>query len=457
MVRLVADRDRGADRDHGTGRWLTYLDGQPATLCIRLCRVEVTAGPDAGLTKDFESTTIRIGSRRANDVVLTDRRISGMHVEIRLTKDGYRLRDLESTNGTFVSGVRVNDAYLKPGALIGLGKTTLRFVPLAQSVEVPLHARGQLGQMVGQSPEMRRLFAQIERLAAGSTTVLVTGETGTGKELVAEAVHEASPRAGGPFVVFDCSSVAGNLFEDALFGHERGAFTGADAARAGAFERAHGGTLFLDEIGELPLALQPKLLRVLESKQVQRIGGGKPIACDVRFVAATNRDLALEINRSAFREDLYYRLAVAELHVPPLRERREDIRTLIEHFRSRMPGAVAAEIPADVVSQMLEHAWPGNVRELRNAVERAVLLPQHPLRLEPRGATSPEDPGLGAAIDVEVPFKVAKQQFVDEFDRRFMTALLEKHDWNITAAARATGVDRVSIYKLLERLSLRRP
>ncbi|MBI2895567.1 MAG: sigma 54-dependent Fis family transcriptional regulator [Deltaproteobacteria bacterium] len=419
--------------------------------------MEVTAGPDAGVAKEFDSTTIRVGSRSVNDLVLTDRRVSGMHFEVRLTKDGYRIRDLESTNGTFVSGVRVNDAYLRPGATIGLGKSALRFVPLADSVEVPLFSGGQLGQLVGYSPQMRRLFAQVERVAAGNSTVLITGETGTGKELVATAVHDASPRSAGPFVVFDCSSTPGNLFEDALFGHERGAFTGAEAASAGAFERARGGTLFLDEIGELPMPLQPKLLRVLESKQVSRIGGSKPISCDVRFVAATNRDLAVELNRGTFRGDLYYRLAVAELHLPPLRERREDIRPLIEHFLARLPGACGAGLPAEVVSQMLEHSWPGNVRELRNAVERAVVLPQHPLRVVPRPATSPAEPSVGLSIDVDVPFKLAKQQFVDEFDRRFMTALLERHDWNIAAAARATGVDRVSIYKLLERLSLRRP
>jgi len=449
----VSDKSDTGD----SGAWVTYRDGRPTALNVRLCRIEVTAGPDAGLAQEFDSAVIRVGSRRGNDLVLTDRRASGLHFEIRLAEDGYRIRDLESTNGTFVSGLRVNDAYLKSGSVIRLGKSELRFIPLAASVDVPLFSGGQFGQVVGRSPQMRRLFAEIERVAAGEATVLVTGETGTGKELVAEAVHEASPRSGGPFVVFDCATISANLFEAELFGHERGAFTGAVAASAGAVERANGGTLFFDEIGELPVELQPKLLRVLESKEVRRVGGSESIACDVRFVAATNRDLAVEVNRGSFREDLYYRIVVTELHVPPLRERREDIRPLVDHFLALLPGGGEVEIPADFVSAMLAHYWPGNVRELRNAVERAVALPQYPPRLEPPPEASPDAPGFGMPIDSEVPFKIAKQQFVDEFDRRFMTALLERHDWNITAAARATGVDRVSIYKLLDRLGLRRP
>jgi len=449
----VSDRNRILD----SGTWVTYSDGKATALRVRLCRLEVTAGPDAGLSRELDSTVIRVGTRRANDLVLTDRRVSGLHFEIRLVDEGYRIRDLESTNGTFVSGIRVNDAYLAAGAVIRLGKTELRFVPLAASVEVPLFSGGRFCQLVGQSPQMRRLFAQIERVAAGNSTVLVTGETGTGKELVADAVHEASPRSGGPFVVFDCATIPANLFEDELFGHERGAFTGATASTAGAVERAHGGTLFLDEIGELPMELQPKLLRVLESREVRRVGGNKSISCDVRFVAATNRDLALAVNRGAFREDLYYRIAVTELHVPPLRERKQDIRPLVDHFVALVPGAGSGEIPPELVTAMLDHYWPGNVRELRNAVERAVLLPQYPPRLDPPPEASPEEPDRGMPIDVDVPFKIAKQQFVDEFDRRFMTALLERHGWNITAAARATGVDRVSIYKLLDRLGIRRP
>ena len=449
----MSDRSDTAD----SGIWVTYRDGAATTLRVRLCRIEVTAGPDAGLAQEFDSTTIRVGTRRGSDLVLTDRRISGLHLEIRLSEAGYRIRDLESTNGTFISGLRVNDAYLRPGAVIGLGKSELRFVPLGASVEVPLFSGGHFGQLVGMSPQMRRLFAQIERVAAGNATALVTGETGTGKELVAEAVHEASPRSAGPFVVFDCAAIPANLFEDELLGHERGAFTGAVAASAGAVERANGGTLFFDEIGELPMELQPKLLRVLESKEVRRIGGDRPISCDVRFVAATNRDLAVAVNRGAFREDLYYRLAVTELHVPPLRDRREDVRPLINHFLALLPGAGDVELPADFVSAMLDHYWPGNVRELRNAVERALVLPQYPPRIEPPPEASPEDPLTGGAIDVDVPFKIAKRQFVDEFDRRFMTVLLERHGWNITAAARATGLDRVSIYKVLDRLGLRRP
>src|SRR5262245_31699571 len=429
--------------DLRSGTWVTYVGGRATSARLRRCRVEVVSGPDAGLIRDIEAAVIRIGARRGNDVQLTDSKVSGLHCEIRLDDRGYRLRDLDSTNGTYVSSLRINDVYIQPGAQIALGSSRLKFDPLGETVEIELADTDRFGSMIGRSVKMRELFARLEKLARSDTTVLVTGETGAGKELVAEALHDHSPREKGPFVVLDCGSIPPNLIESELFGHERGAFTGATNNYAGAFERAHGGTVFLDEIGELPLAMQPKLLRVLERKEVRRIGGAKTIEVDIRVVAATNRDLGVEVNRGRFREDLYYRLAVARIHVSSLRERRDDIPLLIEHFMAITPGGTVASLAPETVDLMMKHDWPGNVRELRNVIERAVLLAEHPGNeavsprmggghAPPPGASDlarsgelgvprtrdagpPDDP-LAMVIDTSVPFKVAKQDLTEEFE-----------------------------------------
>ncbi len=471
--------------DLRSGTWVTYVGGHAMGVRMRRCRVEVLAGPDAGLVRDLEVPAIRIGARRGNDVQLSDSKVSGLHCEIRLDDRGYRLRDVDSTNGTFVGGYRVNDLYIHPGTQISVGSTKLRFEPLGESFEVELSATDRFGGMIGQSVKMRELFARLEKLAASDATVLISGETGVGKELVAECLHEYSPRTSRPFIVLDCGAIPQNLIESELFGHERGAFTGATSSYAGAFERADKGTLFLDEIGELPLAMQPKLLRVLERKEVRRIGGTKMIGVDIRVVAASNRDLGVEVNRGRFREDLYYRLAVARVHVPPLRERREDIQLLIEHFLSITPNAQDTQLAPETIELMMKHDWPGNVRELRNVIERAVLLaeaPSHEAALSrsyvpggPSSGGARQDPTDGTGrtpshrtptgdrnimsmpIDTSQPFKVAKHHLVTEFERRYVSALLEVHGGNISAAARAAGIDRMSIHKMLHRLGLDNP
>ena len=298
-------------------------------------------------------------------------------------------------------------------------------------------------------------------MAPTDATVLVTGETGTGKELVAEALHEHSPRKNGPFVVLDCGAIPANLMESETFGHERGSFTGATAAHAGAFERANGGTLFLDEIGELPLEMQPKLLRALERKEIRRVGGAKTMQVNIRVVAATNRDLAVEVNKGRFREDLYYRLAVAHLAVPPLRARRDDNPLLVEHILASLPDGLRARPRPETIELMKRHEWPGNVRELRNVVERAVLYRQavrEPSIMAPVPAGAGAAPPAAApvAVDPTVPFKLAKQDMIDEFERRYVRALLDAHGGNISAAARAAGIDRMSIHKILTRLGMER-
>src|SRR5450432_2992876 len=302
--------------DLRSGTWVTYIGGRATSARLRRCRVEVVNGPDAGLIRDVEAPVIRIGARRGNDVQLSDSKVSGLHCEIRLDDRGYRLRDLDSTNGTYVSSLRINDVYITAGSVIALGSTRLKFDPLGESVEIELADTDRYGSMIGRSVKMREMFARLEKLARTDTTVLVTGETGAGKELVAEALHDNSPREKGPFVVLDCGSIPPNLIESELFGHERGAFTGATGSYAGAFER----------------------------EEVRRVGGTKTLEVDVRIIAATNRDLGVEVNRGRFREDLYYRLAVARVHVPPLRDRKDDLPLLIEHILATTPGGEAAQI-----------------------------------------------------------------------------------------------------------------
>jgi len=444
----------GDASDLGSGTWIARQGDDVESIRVRKCRLEVVAGPDAGLSEVFSKSSIVIG-RSGADLELSDRKVSALHAEIHLEDGGYRLCDLGSTNGTFVWGMRVVEVFIGPGATLALGDSAVRFVPLSDSIELPLWRDARMCGLVGQSPGMRRLFQQINQYAVSDTTVLITGETGTGKELVAEAIHESSPRASGPFVVLDCGSIPRQLFEDQIFGHDAGAFTGASRATAGVFEAAHGGTLFVDEIGELPLEVQPKLLRAVETRRIRSIGGARTIDCDVRLVAATNRDLAAEMNRGAFRADLYFRIAVARLHLPPLRNRKDDIELLIAHFRDQHPFGRSVPLPEGFLSWARKYSWPGNVRELRNAIEQVIALRRRPEPLGKPGAVRNEDDELPFEIDISVPFKEAKQRFVDEFDRRFVTSLLDANDWNISAAARAAGVDRMSIYKLLQRLGIR--
>ncbi|MDB4962668.1 MAG: sigma54 specific transcriptional regulator, Fis family [Myxococcales bacterium] len=434
-----------------TPTWVTSFQGLPRTVNVRRCRLEVVAGVDAGKIIELAQPTIMIG-RAGADLNLNDPKVSGLHCELRLQADGYRIRDLGSTNGTHVKGVRIVDGFIAPGSTIQIGKSAITFDPLDDAVAVPLWHESRLHSLIGGSASMRHLFDLINRFAQSDATVLIQGETGAGKEGVADAIHQCSPRREGPFVVLDCSAIPEQLFEDQIFGHEHGAFTGAGKATIGVFEAAHGGTLFLDEIGELPLDVQSKLLRAVETRKIRRIGSTKVIACDVRIIAATNRDLAAEVNRGTFRSDLFYRLSVAKLAVPALRERKEDLQLLVQHFLRQLVATHGdPRLPDDFMARAQRHTWPGNVRELRNAVERAVLLPNHPTG----GLDAPpKKEGTFGDVDIDIPFKTAKQQLVDEFDRRYLEALLEAHDNNISAAARAAGIERMSIYKMIRRLGL---
>jgi two-component system, NtrC family, response regulator GlrR len=296
---------------------------------------------------------------------------------------------------------------------------------------------------------MLQLFTSLTRIAPSELSVLIEGETGTGKELVAESLHRASSRAAGPFVVFDCSSVAPTLVESELFGHERGAFTGAVSARAGVFELAQGGTLFMDELGELPKDLQPKLLRVLEKREVRRVGGSQPIPIDIRLIAATNRNLRAEVKRGAFREDLYFRVAGAQVEVPPLRERLDDLPLLIDEFLAEsQPARTLAEIPSDVWDTFKSHGWPGNVRELRNAVQRMLVTPEHALEARDLFAAQPQEEPAQSTVEFR-SLRGARREASVRFEREYLRALLLRAGGNITVAAALAQVSRQAIHKLI--------
>ncbi len=447
-----------------------FVDGGGQTLKLRKYKLTVLEGPNKGLEQTFSRRTALIGSSPDTDLVLDDSAVSRVHARIEVDGAGYHVQDKGSKNGTWVGTVRVADAFISDGSIFRVGESLIKFETTQDEVEVHFSGRKQFGDIIGTSLEMRRIFALLERVSPTDATVLVEGESGTGKELVAQAIHENSARKRGPFVVFDCSAVARDLIESELFGHVRGAFTGATNNRKGAFEQANGGTLFLDELGELELDLQPKLLRVLETMTVKPVGGASTVRVSVRVVAATNRNLIHEVRSGNFREDLYYRFEVIKLVLPPLRERREDVPRLVEHFLERITektGRTGLNIAYATMDKLKQHSWPGNVRELRNFVERAALLAEGD-RLETRylnlGTAAPAAAPAAEAeaepnslvYDEELPFKEAKNKLVEEFESRYWTNLLVRTDGNVSKAARLAGVHRKSVEYILKKLDIKR-
>jgi len=451
----------GSDRDERGETHAVIRTASGFKIRSRKIRIEIIDGPDQGRTVELLGPQVSVGSGRGCDLVLTDKTVSKRHMTLRVDGDGIRVIDSDSRNGTEVDGIRVRDAFARPDSRIALGNTTLALRLLSDVVELPLSNRERFGALLGHSAAMRQVFAVLERVAVTDATVLIEGESGTGKELVAEALHDESERASAPFVVFDCSAVSANLIESELFGHIKGAFTGAQSDRTGAFEAADGGTLVLDEIGELPIDLQPKLLRALERLEVRPVGSNDARRVDVRIVAATNRALAVEVDRGRFREDLYYRLAVIHVVLPPLRERADDIPMLVSHFCEQLGKPLArrgeppAVVPERTIRGFASQSWPGNVRELRNAVSRAISLGS-PVDFRSTNELAAIG-GRGAALDIDlsVPLKLGRDQLLEQYERQYIEAALAHTGGNVTRAAELAGVNRKFIQRAMKRDGVR--
>jgi DNA-binding NtrC family response regulator len=416
--------------------------------------LSVASGPDRGKSGSFGQEVVQVGTARANDLVLTDPTVSRFHLKIE-TGDRFAVIDLGSTNGTYLGGAyRIEKAYLDEECVLEVGKTELRFRPLGDRATVALPDADRMGDLIGASTKMRQLYALVEKVAASDMPVVIEGETGTGKELVARILHERSPRADEPFEVLDCGAIPDTLIEAELFGHVKGAFTGADRDRQGIFQRAHGGTVFLDELGELKLGLQPKLLRVLETGEIRRVGDSKSIRVDVRVVAATHRSIGGLVNKNMFREDLYYRLAGCKVGLPPLRDRTEDIPLLVDHFLRalRQGGNRSAPkvLDPDTLELFTSHPWPGNVRQLRNAVERLAVMGTVELTGYSRETERHlEVPSGGVS---QMPLKDAKEAF----ERRYLEELMRKHRGDVRAAADTAQLHPKSLARLLRRYAIGR-
>ena len=435
------------------GDGTVLLDRSGREISYRRIKIEVVAGPDLGRSVVAEGGEVSIGTADGSDLQLTDPAVSRHHCTVSVVARGYQLADLGSTNGTTVSGIGIERGLVRPGTVVELGQTKLRFDVGDDRVREPLAVEERWGRALGRSAAMRRIFALLPKLAGSDTSLLLEGETGTGKSLLAEVIHDASARRGRAFVVVDCGAIPPTLIETELFGHEKGAFTGAVAMRHGVFEAAAGGTVFLDEIGELPLEMQPKLLRALEDRVVRRVGGNESVRLDVRVIAATNRDLRQEVNRGRFRTDLLYRLNTVRLRVPPLRERRDDIGVLAGHFWTQFANDPHAAPPAELLIDWLRRDWPGNVRELRSAVERAVLLDDPSIWAEISTTVAvPEIAGAAPAdFDEAASFRVAKERAVASWERGYVRELVRRHEGNLSRAARAARMDRNHLRELLRR------
>ena len=423
-------------------RGLTTLlasgDSDPVAVSVRGFTVDVVEGPDAGRTFQPRTRSVVIGTDPSADVVLTDPYVSRVHARIDVQPTGYLLRDMGSRNGSRVGPVWAREVWLGDDVTFTLGTTQLRFRLLDEPFELALSRDEAFEDLLGRSAAMKEVFAICERVAPTDVAALLVGETGTGKELVARAIHARSKRKDRPFVVLDCAALSPSLVESELFGHEKGAFTNALSAHEGVFERADGGTVFLDELGELPPDLQPKLLRVLESGDVRRVGGTRTQHVDVRVIAATNRDLVALIAENRFRADLYYRLAVVQITVPPLRARREDVSLLARHFAKQTGDDIELD---RVLGELRDYGWPGNVRELKNLVERATVLAD----LAGSGAPKP----LGQAIADVAGRPPTLREARAVADRAYLEDVLRRTEGDLDRAAEIADVHRKTLERML--------
>jgi DNA-binding NtrC family response regulator len=408
---------------------------------FQACRIDVAPPHAPALSVVMDKTPFRVGSHDTNDLVLDDDTVSKHHLQIDVGPSGYRIVDLASRNGTFLRTARVHDLTAGEPIQLRVGQTRLRIEPIDQRIEIPAATEDRLGALLGRSVVMRELFAHMRRVAALECPVLIEGEAGTGKELCAETLHQLSPRAGQPFVVVDCAAVSADVVESELFGHLKGAYTGADEERPGLIEMAAGGSLFLDEISALPPRLQSRLVGLLDRGEITPLGASEPRNLDVRVMAATRADLARETNAGTFRAEVFYRLAIARLHVPPLRDRLEDVPLLVEAalaaLRERGVPDVPRQLSAVVMARLAAQPWVGNVRELFGAIERAVLA-------DSRGHSA-------AAEEPELPFSAAREQVIADFTLSTLSAALERAGGNVAQAAREVGVEQRYFRRLLEK------
>ena len=399
-----------------------------------------------------DASSITIGTSADNTLVLADDAVSRYHLELRGAPTGIEVTDLGSRNGTWIAAIRISRAIVPAGTRLRIGDTTIAIEDAGAALAPPLVETARIAELVGESDGIREVTRLVHRLARVDSAVLIQGETGTGKEVVARALHDAGPRRAGPLTVVDCGSMPATLIASLLFGHERGAFTGADARRSGAFERARGGTILLDEIGELPLEVQPALLGVLERRSFTRVGGEQSIMVDARVLAATHRDLRAEVNAGRFRADLYYRLAVARIVIPPLRERPEDIEPLVAHFVERLTGTRELGPLAGALEALRGQPWSGNVRELRNVVEAAMVMGE--LALD--GASSPSTATTAdTAAVATATYRDARAAALHSFEARYLRELVERTHGNVSEAARLARMDRPYLLTLLRKHGLR--
>ena len=409
-------------------------------------RLVIVDGPDRGVELTLSAGMYLIGKAEGCALRLRDPMVSRRHLELVVGARGLFARDLDSKNGSTCDGTPFKEALPGIGSVLGVGRTRIKIASTVRHVAAASSGSGRFGLLFGGSATMARLFDLLATIAPTNATVLIHGETGTGKELCAQSIHAASKRSNGPLVTCDLAGMSGQLIESELFGHVRGAFTGADRDRKGLLAEADHGTLFIDEIGELALELQPRLLRVLEERKAKPVGSDRFRSYDVRILCATNRDLEAECAAGRFRSDLYHRLATISVSLPPLRERKEDIPVLVQRFLD----GTGVELPRQTLALLETYDWPGNVRELRNVIERAVIL------VGDRKQLTPDVLGLRRAEndDSGDPFIEAKERLIAEWEREYLTALLRRTDGNVAEAARQSGLHRPYLHRLLKKHGL---